>query len=1018
MSFPIIFKWQLIFLNKWHILCDYILKNKKLRRIKMVAIRKYIALFMLFLYGLCTYVAEIHADTHIAVSCSYADVSEAIAAASPEDTVLVPAGSCTWNSTLEISTGINLIGGNGGTTTITRGSGPLINYNPSDYSANYAFRLSGFRFDANGYRILDLGTYSKEAPFTLQTKVRVDNNVFTNSGGDVKGQAIWNYGTLYGVVDNNTFDGINYPIANSYGVGGDSWWSNSPQNIFKHGSAYYLYYEDNLFTNMSGYAGGADNIIMDGEYSSRYVFRYNSVDNDAPSYSLLEMHGQQGEGPASMAASFGAELYGNQITNGSNTMTFWKQRSGQSLVFFNNATTSSGASNTAYTSTVCTCPVNYTSLKVTHNSYWFNSRKNLTGALFGASATGGLNGDGIENIPTLGRDVFSDNSSPGIGCGSALPETCDKNEGYWLTNQSCGDLTGMVGANPATPISGMLYKCTSPNTWTAYYTPYTYPHPLRGEAQAMDYYVDQNHPSASDENTGTIDLPWKTITKANQTLTAGDTVYIKAGTYNSYIDPDNSGTPSAPITYRNYETDTVTISGVSYAIYLNGSDYISIQGINATNCTRFLYLVNGANYNIIKNCSFDDSSVSEWSASQIKGSSQYNWIQNCQFSKGGECSAGGSDNGLVLEIGNEESSSDLSNYNLVEDSTLFHGGHHVLGLHGRYNTIRNNYFHNEAWSRNRGNRTLCSTGYVANTGYNLIENNRFGYAARPCDAPTVGNVAISTMYNIFRYNMLYHHNAYGIGTYGYSGYSNGSYNKFYNNTIFNSGYNIDPEYEGGSEDTAVWFGHSSNTGNVLKNNLYYENYQVYAGYIGNQTFVNEFDGDTEGDPLFVNASTTPPEDKTDSTLPNLDLQSGSPAINAGGALTTVAAADTGSGTSLVVSDAGYFQDGTWAPSGTVDADWIAVGTVGNIVQISSISGNTITLSNSISRQDGDSVWLYKDSDGTIVLYGSAPDAGAYEFLQASAPVRSGGSPTGTLPSGTTSTTLSLSTNENATCRYS
>jgi hypothetical protein len=503
---------------------------------------------------------------------------------------------------------------------------------------------------------------------------------------------------------------------------------------------------------------------------------------------------------------------------------------------------------------------------------------------------------------------------------------------------------------------------------------------------ATDYFVDQNHPNANDQNTGTKDRPWKTITKANQTLRAGDTVYILSGSYNSsYINPSNSGTSTNRITYRNYGTDTVTISGQNYAVYLNGKDYITVRGINATNCGQFLYLINGANYNIIAYCNFDQQNPPDWDSSVINGNSQFNWIYHCRFSKGGQCTSGGSDDGSVLDIGIESSSTDLTRYNLIENCVFFHGGHHVMGLHAGYNTIRNNYFHNEAWSRSRGNRNLYMNGRDAVTGHNIIEGNKFGYAARPCDDYTVGNVAMSTPHNIFRHNKIYHSNAYGLGTYSYSGYSNGAYNMIYNNTFFNSGYNIYPSYEGGSEDTAITFMHSANTGNALKNNLYYSNYQVYTGRTANQTYSKEFNGDNQGDPKFVNASTTPPADKTDSTLPNLNLQPNSPAIDAGGALTTVASSDTGSGNILIVNDASYFQDGTYAPPGTIVADSIAVGTIGNVVEIASISGNTITLANAITRNDNDPVWLYKKSDGERVLYGSAPDAGAFEFSETDEP---------------------------------
>lgn len=106
------------------------------------------------------------------------------------------------------------------------------------------------------------------------------------------------------------------------------------------------------------------------------------------------------------------------------------------------------------------------------------------------------------------------------------------------------------------------------------------------------------------------------------------------------------------------------------------------------------------------------------------------------------------------------------------------------------------------------------------------------------------------------------------------------------------------------------------------------------------------------------------------------LQTGSPAINAGCPLTNVNTADSGSGTTLILDETAFFQDG-WAG---VDADWIAVGSPTNTVQISSIDYNSdiITLATPISRSDGDPVYLYRDSDGTRVLYGSAPDIGAVE----------------------------------------
>ncbi len=59
------------------------------------------------------------------------------------------------------------------------------------------------------------------------------------------------------------------------------------------------------------------------------------------------------------------------------------------------------------------------------------------------------------------------------------------------------------------------------------------------------YYVAANEPGASDSNNGGYptyqggqDGPWLTIQHAADTMTAGDTTYVRAGTYYSFSEKD------------------------------------------------------------------------------------------------------------------------------------------------------------------------------------------------------------------------------------------------------------------------------------------------------------------------------------------------------------------------------------------------------------------------------------------------------------------------------------------------
>ncbi len=119
-----------------------------------------------------------------------------------------------------------------------------------------------------------------------------------------------------------------------------------------------------------------------------------------------------------------------------------------------------------------------------------------------------------------------------------------------------------------------------------------------------------------------------------------------------------------------------------------------------------------------------------WAGSVINGSSHHNRIHHCWFSNYGYYTD--DDVSCVLDIGNEEEAADETRYNLVEEG-VFHGGHHVVGVYGKYNVIRNNYFHNEPSSMGTtaadrgpfyGDRNLSFSGYSQNGGRNLFEEEQ------------------------------------------------------------------------------------------------------------------------------------------------------------------------------------------------------------------------------------------------------------------------------------------------------
>ena len=94
------------------------------------------------------------------------------------------------------------------------------------------------------------------------------------------------------------------------------------------------------------------------------------------------------------------------------------------------------------------------------------------------------------------------------------------------------------------------------------------------------YYVST---AGDDGNPGTIDLPWRTIQHAVDSVGPGDTIWVRGGTYNEWIGIATSGLSGQPITLRGYPGETAILDGSGlewrYGIDIGGTDYWTFQDL-------------------------------------------------------------------------------------------------------------------------------------------------------------------------------------------------------------------------------------------------------------------------------------------------------------------------------------------------------------------------------------------------------------------------------------------------------
>ena len=514
------------------------------------------------------------------------------------------------------------------------------------------------------------------------------------------------------------------------------------------------------------------------------------------------------------------------------------------------------------------------------------------------------------------------------------------------------------------------------------------------------------------------------LSTANARATAGDTVYLRGGSYcvnTSRIQPAHSGTAEARILFAAYpgetpafyKTDDGSLDQTNHAIRIIGKSYIVVDGMTGSSLARWIYISTGACYNEIRNCRFStvtyDCAIRIWDYATAPSTD--NWIHHNVFERVGFVSTAGQDVLSMMQIDCDGSASRrTSSHNTIEDNLFSYGGHDCTETYSKFNVIKNNFYHNEGWMRAPagaacryapdsnglyGNRNIQISGDRTNTGmFNLLEGNRFGASGATPDDDGGDALTITAPSNIVRYNEILNGQNNGI-LLKIDVAARSDNNRIYNNTIvWNGRYNNSnrPGYIGGQ-----WLGYGivyyanqvPAVGNVIKNNLLYGNaggdvaQRVWPPHHADTVRDNTWDNNwrnADGDPLFVDPMHS---DLRSPVRPNLALRAGSGAIDRGTHLTRAKGAGTNSVT-LVVDDALFFQDGTWGSAltrrVTLFPDRIAIGTVTHIAEIASIdyATNTITLASPTSWTDRAKIWLNRDSSGRGVLAGRAPDLGAHE----------------------------------------
>jgi hypothetical protein len=450
---------------------------------------------------------------------------------------------------------------------------------------------------------------------------------------------------------------------------------------------------------------------------------------------------------------------------------------------------------------------------------------------------------------------------------------------------------------------------------------------------------------ASRQCGGGHDMAYGTLAAAREAARPGVRVAIREGVFAEPLVPAVSGTAEEPITFENFEKETVVITGVDApALQIIGRQHIVVRGLTITDVTGWARLQDSM-WNVIEHMTFKRATASGTTGGLKLVRASGNRILGNTFDDGTD--------EVLLQ--------DNSDGNLVADNEFSSAHHSLISIRcSNVNLIRRNRFDN---ARQKAIEVLDCEGVsdapvrLDATKLNLIENNLF-LRTKPAgrnyeyNAIQHGGQATIVRRNVFRTagggavnyqqyereslyvysNRLYHNTFYDNRCFAVSGTAEPNPKRYYDNRVINNLFYKNRDCAGGGAQTSVPDARSV----ILVSNAVEKD---------NPGFVNEAAGD-------------------------LHLAAGSPMIDRASGLTKIPAA--GSGRTLTVADPLPFFDGFKIPGESGDQVQVLGSTeTARVVRID-YRARTLTLDRELTWKAGDQL--------AVAYSGAAPDFGAFEFV--------------------------------------